>query len=453
MRVAGERPDLKDLVDNPSEVLDVELKDWMDLATDRVAQANVARHLAALANHGGGYLVFGFDDSRMPKPSNPFPMSTFDRDRISAIVQKYLTPTFQCEVDFVTSSAGITHPVVWVPSHGAAPVCSKADGPQDEKGRPQGIKMATYYIRAPGPQSVPITTVEHWSPLIRRCIVHERTTLVGMFDGLLRPPAPLNPSDILKRWHERAEARFVELAQKRKAPPSIMKSRFELSYSIRVGDDQMLDPGSLIEVLRQVNREVHDLMNNPMLFYPYTREEIAPYFTEDPDGEKRDREILEAAIFPDMAVLRGTIDLWRVSLDGLATQVLPFWEDREDLADKLGGPGTWFCPFYMVRHLAQLVRHARAFAERFAATDTVEFRCEWRGLAGREVADPNSWVLWLPGKIARSDHRVTTGEWPVAELVTWPRIVSILGGPVMRLFDPTFDFSPEWVALQQKRFR
>ena len=52
----GERPDLQDLIENPPEVFDVELKDWIDIANDRVVQANIARHIAALANHGGGYL-------------------------------------------------------------------------------------------------------------------------------------------------------------------------------------------------------------------------------------------------------------------------------------------------------------------------------------------------------------------------------------------------------------
>jgi hypothetical protein len=216
----GDRPDLQDLVENPPEVLDVELKDWMDIANDRVAQAKIARHLAELANHGGGYLLFGFHDNRAPNLALSFPLKTFERDSISSIVKRYLTPTFQCEVDFITSRAGTTHPVVWVPSHGAVPVCSKADGPPDAKGRPQGINIATYYIRAPGPQSVPITAPEQWEPLVRRCIVHERTTLVGMFDSLLRAPPPPSPTDALKRWHERADARFIDLARKRKASPN-----------------------------------------------------------------------------------------------------------------------------------------------------------------------------------------------------------------------------------------
>jgi hypothetical protein len=311
------------LIENPPEVLDVELKDWIDIERDRVVQANIARHIAALANHGGGYLLFGFHDNRAPNPSLPYAIKTYDRDVISSIVKKYLTPTFQCEVDFITSQAGVTHPVVWVPPHGAVPVCSKADGPQDEKGRPQGIKIATHYIRAPGPESVPITSPEQWGAIIRRCIIHERTTLVGLFDSLLRTPQQPNPTEVLKRWHDRTDARFVELAPKRKAPAYVLKSRVALSYAIRTANGQLLDPRSLIEVLREVNQEVHDLVASPLLFYPYTRPEISPYFIEDPDSGQGSREILECAIFPDEAVLVGTADLWRVSLDGLATHVSP----------------------------------------------------------------------------------------------------------------------------------
>ena len=47
--------ELQALVNQPFESLDVELKDWLDL-TISINRAKVARHLCALANHGGGYL-------------------------------------------------------------------------------------------------------------------------------------------------------------------------------------------------------------------------------------------------------------------------------------------------------------------------------------------------------------------------------------------------------------
>ena len=47
--------DLKDLIENPRETERIELKEWVNLG-DPIQKANLARHLGALANHGGGYL-------------------------------------------------------------------------------------------------------------------------------------------------------------------------------------------------------------------------------------------------------------------------------------------------------------------------------------------------------------------------------------------------------------
>ena len=156
----------------------------------------------------------GFRDDRTANTSVAYNAGMYSRDALSSIIKKYLRPTFQCEVDLVTSSGGIVHPVVWIPSHGSVPICSKADGPADTNGRPQGIRVATYYTRAAGPESVPVTTPEQWDPIIRRCIVHERESLVGLFDSILRSPSPSVPlQERLVRWHERADRHFVEMAQ------------------------------------------------------------------------------------------------------------------------------------------------------------------------------------------------------------------------------------------------
>ena len=53
--------DLADLIAGGNENLGVEFKAWMD-TSDVEVRAKLARHIAALANQGGGYLVFGVDD-------------------------------------------------------------------------------------------------------------------------------------------------------------------------------------------------------------------------------------------------------------------------------------------------------------------------------------------------------------------------------------------------------
>lgn len=57
--------DLADLVNHPNETLEVELKGWVDLS-DKAAKAELAKDLAAIANNGGGYILFGFADSGGP---------------------------------------------------------------------------------------------------------------------------------------------------------------------------------------------------------------------------------------------------------------------------------------------------------------------------------------------------------------------------------------------------
>lgn len=57
-QVENMESDLQDLIAVPRETLGIELKAWLDL-TDKTVRANIARHVAALANHGGGYMVLG----------------------------------------------------------------------------------------------------------------------------------------------------------------------------------------------------------------------------------------------------------------------------------------------------------------------------------------------------------------------------------------------------------
>lgn len=48
------RRQFQKLLDCPNESLDVEYKEWLDLTEDIEAGADLAKHIAALANHGGG---------------------------------------------------------------------------------------------------------------------------------------------------------------------------------------------------------------------------------------------------------------------------------------------------------------------------------------------------------------------------------------------------------------
>ena len=85
-----DHPQLQELVDAPMERLDVEYKAWLNL-DDREAQATLAKHLCALANHGGGFVVFGIANDMTPVGQPPDEAGPYDQDRLSGIVSRYLT--------------------------------------------------------------------------------------------------------------------------------------------------------------------------------------------------------------------------------------------------------------------------------------------------------------------------------------------------------------------------
>lgn len=449
------KTELQELLDSPNETLSAEYKEWLELADNNEAKASTARHIAALSNFGGGYLIFGITDALEFAGPNPFPQVTYSRDQISSVVKRYLEPAFQCDVHNIVSAAGNTHPVVVVPPHGAVPICAKASGPE-VKGQAKGIVRGTYYTRKPGPESAPITTEAEWLPIIRRCVMHERASILGAIDAALRGArSQEDVADALRVWHDAARAVFLKDIAERQGRPEWAKWHWQASYAIERSDGQRLEPGSLVEVLRQVNLESKELIDvGWSAFFPFTRSGIEPHFRSDPASGEGEEDFLETALMRDPQGARGRHpDLWRVSPNGKATIVRDYWEDDPGLNKQLGKtPGTWLSPQMAARDLAETVKHARGLSERFAGATTVYFRCEWRGLEGRRFHDPQG--LWMDYHISGSDQRVANGAWPVGALASaWHEIVAELAAPLIRAFTTDWRMSPAWVLGQAKKWK
>jgi hypothetical protein len=139
----------------------------------------------------------------------------------------------------------------------------------------------------------------------------------------------------------------------------------------------------------------------------------------------------------------------------MAADVRSHEEDEERFSQVGLSPGQWFSPYFTMRNIAELVLHSYLLSQRLPAAETVEFRCEWSGLRERKLADVESALLG-PRKwsgMARTDHLITVKEWPVSDLTrSWPEVVSALGGPAIRLFEPAFDY-PAWITTQIDRLK
>jgi hypothetical protein len=293
------------------------------------------------------------------------------------------------------------------------------------------------------------------SPLLKaraeRAAARDHRSLTSLIEKLLSDH--LRGRVTLENWHLQAQARFDTLAVTRGQASLITPRRYRaLSFTIHTADGYEIKASDLRETVSTVVQPMRTALT-PQLFHVYSKPDLAPYFTSDtaPNilGDKG--EILESALFADVA---NSTDFWRVNPGGFATHIRPYREDREGTRSGAGhGPGQWLCPFYVIRDLYEFVLFASLISTRFEGAESVEFRCEWWGLKGREIADADARVYWSEGKIARDDHRVTTGEWQTGELAHQPDIVSALASPLMRLFSPDLDCSPDFVGGQTRRFR
>jgi predicted HTH transcriptional regulator len=101
---------LADLLIDPHEAPDLEIKSWLDISAPE-HQAKLAKGLIALANHGGGYIVIGFEEAAgyaaQPSAGRPQSLATYNRDRVNGIVEKYVDPPMHCKLHHVSAPDGL----------------------------------------------------------------------------------------------------------------------------------------------------------------------------------------------------------------------------------------------------------------------------------------------------------------------------------------------------------
>lgn len=211
---------------------------------------------------------------------------------------------------------------------------------------------------------------------------------------------------------------------------------------------------ALLGHLRRMGHEVQDLVDPGWtMFWIFDVAELAP--RSGSDAAVGDAEFLECNLITPNTAELTLPDFWRVAPTGLATLIRPYREDRRNIGSGFQ-PGTWFWPYVMAREIAEVVRHARAFADRFETPESVSFRAEWNGLKGRELRDPNNPLLALrhSGHSPHSDSRVVTRTVPVADLTSrWADITAGILSAITRMFDARLSISSQEVLAWSKKFR
>ena len=178
---------LADLLIEPHETLDVELKVWLDITGSNEHKAVLAKALLGLANHGGGFVIIGLLEGAtggIEAPSRPASLAAYNPNSVNAVVSGYAEPVFHCDVQIVAAPSGLQYPIISVPGGHRVPIRSRRDGPNGET-----IKQNCYYIRRPGPQSEPPQSGREWDDLIRRCIANAREEIIDQMRSIFAGPS------------------------------------------------------------------------------------------------------------------------------------------------------------------------------------------------------------------------------------------------------------------------
>ena len=187
---------LQELINKPAESLSVELKSWIDPDQSEGA-AKIVKAALALRNHGGGYLIVGFDNDTL-KPekynlSSPV-KSAFHIDKIQRLVSKYASEPFEVAVEFPERDGQI-HPVIVIPPGVGTPVASRANL-LSKSGKL--ICVDDVYVRSLLSNNTPSSTKVGWKdwPKIMEVCFEAREADIGRF--FRRHLAGINPGMILE---------------------------------------------------------------------------------------------------------------------------------------------------------------------------------------------------------------------------------------------------------------
>ena len=360
--------ELQPLITEPREDLDAEYKDWLDLTSNEHHKAKLAKAAIALANHGGGYIVIGFEDKGLISRPRPEEIPAITQDSVNAAIRRYAEPEFHCKMYNVPHpDTNVSHPVVSIPSM-PTPVMSK----RDYQGE---VAQNRYYIRKPGPRSEEPRTAEEWRTLLNRCMMEaNRPTITGSVETQNSIP---NALDDLQDYCTSARGRWKELVSDEpdNSPARFPHGYYEMAFSL-VGTTPAND---LIELQNRLS----DARRIKLSGWPLFLDLQVPGWVSYPH-----ENFVEAWIGgPDYNGRRSKdsylCDFWRASLDGKLYTICGYLEDGQGNA-----PGHVVYTTTPILRISEGLLFASRFAETFEEVNQIATHCRFTGLEGRCLSTP-----------------------------------------------------------------
>ena len=444
---------LQDLLVDPSESLDVELKGWLNLKSDNEHKAILAKSIIAIANHGGGFIILGLSEkngSVSVDPESTIDISQYNQDMINGIVQSYIEPAFHCSVHRVPAPSGQIFPIVSVPGGHRVPIRAKRGGPGNQILVANGI-----YIRRPGPSSEQPQNSQEWDQLLQRCMLARRdemldqirNVVLGSTGNAYWQGALKDEFDVFsQKWIKTSLSRLSAIVGQDFTDEEWPYNHGHYLIVYRIGG--VTNKPSAAALLELMRRSTVRHTGWPAWWVP-TRDAIRPYINEGSIECWLGEDKVEARRDPAHS------DFWRVSPEGHGFLFRGFDEDGPDISGRSNyKPGTVFELTLPIWRISDAVIQVASLARNLVGNDaTIEFMVRYYGLKGRELVSFGGRRHLIKGRKARQDKIDHSLEFLAGDVPgNLVEIVTPLLRPVYELFD-FFELSPKLVAEEFERMR
>ncbi len=393
--------ELQPLLGVPREDLAAEYKTWLDLTTTE-HKAVLAKAAIALANHGGGFIVVGFNDDgpQLLQVDRPEDFPEVTQDQVNTAIRRFATPEFHCRLYNIPHPTNrMLHPIIVVPGGMMEPVMSKRDC--------NGvISKNRCYIRKPGPRSEEPQTVEEWRALLQRCIQAGREDMLDAIRTIVTgrieaAPIPPDAAGDLHAFCEAARARWSELADElpEEAPARFPLGHYEMGFSLIDAQPapNLQELQSRLDTARKIKLTGWTvfLSMGTRGWEPYPHEE----FVEAWVGRQieRDRSYDDAA----------HADFWRASRDGKLYTIRGYTEDSRSDRYEVGAVIDVTLPVWRV---GEGLLFASRLAEAFEDVEAIAVECRFTGLDKRLLTGGEFEYAISDKRVSHTDQVTLTGQ-------------------------------------------
>ena len=420
MPAPSEQERLAELLIDLREDLELEVKNWLDLANNKEDKARFAKAALALTNHGGGYIVLGFEDTAdgiTPAPNRPATLAGYNQELLNGIVHNYCDPPFHCAVYQIPGPEGAIFPVVKIPGGHQVPVRAARSGPNGKI-----VRVNDIYMRKPGPRSETPQSAQEWDNLLSQC---QRNRPDSSQPGDEKSPLKQWMGDCFHRWCELTETLPAE------AGPRFPHGHYNFAYQI-AGDARKITLSQLPEIIRS-SALYHT--GYPPFWYPPERE-IAPYAAENAVECWIGRCYDTRTEKPDAA----DAEFWRIAPDGMGFLLRGYQEDSADtwhIGARPVQPGAVFDFLLPVLRVGETLLQARRLATGlFNGQAEIRFVARYSGLQNRALVSLDPHRYFRGGGVSHQDLiRLETTVETKAIGQNLPKIVHSLLSPLYALFD------------------